>query len=367
MEFREALIHYRAGTATDEERQWIEEELEKSRLIAEYEMEQLAPEPEEAPAGEMKQIRRALNRRSRKLIFAAVAVVLALILLANWGVLPFLDRLYFDPEQETICEGISDFDLIMKYQLELHHPGASYFGSYVERTGIGRYRLGLSLQNPISGSSMIDAALDKDELTFSSSFGQEGYGVVQNLFGEDAAGTESWRGEQTETFLEKLKNLPDFVEVTGAVSFGENLSTEALLSLTEAYPEITFWWAGVACQATAPCGFSLPGYGVGYGEAPNEIYPSLEVYWSDSPASKTEIYEEHFISMLRLMKDHPSMVELFGAENYANYRLVLEEIEEQGVNIYGVYVSAAPSALLALMEEENAANLWLLDAKITVY
>ena len=36
MSFKEAMEHYRAGTATQEERQLVEEELEKNKLIAEY-------------------------------------------------------------------------------------------------------------------------------------------------------------------------------------------------------------------------------------------------------------------------------------------------------------------------------------------
>jgi hypothetical protein len=36
MTFREAMEHYRAGTATEEERQMVEQELEKSQLIAKY-------------------------------------------------------------------------------------------------------------------------------------------------------------------------------------------------------------------------------------------------------------------------------------------------------------------------------------------
>ncbi len=36
MTFKEAMEHYRAGSATEEQRQMVEEELEKSKLIAEY-------------------------------------------------------------------------------------------------------------------------------------------------------------------------------------------------------------------------------------------------------------------------------------------------------------------------------------------
>ena len=45
MEFREAMERYRAGTASPEDQARVEAELEKSRLIAEYELEQMEPMP----------------------------------------------------------------------------------------------------------------------------------------------------------------------------------------------------------------------------------------------------------------------------------------------------------------------------------
>ena len=66
MTFKEAMEHYRAGTATEEQRQLVEEELEKSKLIAEYldaqwEEEAIIPA---APEEEMKQVRKRLRKRN---------------------------------------------------------------------------------------------------------------------------------------------------------------------------------------------------------------------------------------------------------------------------------------------------------------
>lgn len=370
MEFREAMERYRAGTASPEEQALVEAELEKSRLIAEYELEQMEPlpEPEETSEEPLRKIRISLRRRNRRLALAAAVLAVVLLLLANWGILPLFDAFFFDPEQSTICEDASDFDLIMKYQLELHRPGAGYFGSHVERTGIGRYEIDLDLYNPIHGNSLVEAVLDKDKLTLSNAFAQDGYVPVLNLFDRNTVGLgEDWRGEETGRFLEKLQTLPDYIAVTAAVSFGENLTMKELLALKERHPEVTFWWAGVECSANAPCGLALDQYGAGYGEGPNALYPALEVYWENGISNQAELYEAHFKSMLRLMADHPDLASMLGGFNYANYPTVLREVEEQGVMIYGVYVSAAPSDLLALMEEEITTFLWLRSAEITLY
>lgn len=370
MEFREAMEHYRAGTASPEEQALVEAELEKSRLIAEYELEQMEPlpEPEETSYEPLRRIRKSLRRRNSRLVLAAAALVVVLLLLANWGILPLFDAFYFDPEQSTICEGISDFDLLMKYQMELHHPGAGYFGSYTERTGIGRYTVSLHLFNPVNGYSFVDAELNKGELTFSGDYLRDGYVPTVNLFAWDGRCTRAdGQDEQTESALEKVAALPDYVNVTAAVSFGEDLTMEELLELRDRHPEVTFWWAGVMCSSSVPTGVLLQSQGAGFGEAANKIYPALEIDWEDSIESEAALYEEHFRSTLRLMNAHPDLVELLNAGGYADYGYILDEVEAEGVQIYGVYVTASPSELLALMEEAATTDFRLLNAEISVH
>lgn len=369
MEFREAMERYRAGTASPEEQALVEAELEKSRLIAEYELEQMEPlpEPEETSDEPLRRIRKSLRRRNSRLVLAAAALVVVLLLLANWGILPLFDAFFFDPEQSSICEGVSDFDLLMKYQMELHHPAAGYFGSYTERTGIGRYKVSLHLFNPVNGYSFVDAELDKDDLTFSGDYLRDGYVPTVNLFArEELYSRADWRDEQTEAAIEKVKALPDYVDVTATVSFGEDLTMEELLELRDRHPEVTFWWAGVMCSSSVPTGVLLQSQGVGYGAAANEIYPALEIDSEDSIESVSELYEEHFRSMLRLMNAHPDLVELLNTGGYANYSYIIDEVETEGVKLYGVYVTASPSELLDLMEESASTDLALLSAEIRV-
>lgn len=370
MEFREAMEHYRAGTASPEEQALVEAELDKSRLIAEYELEQMEPlpEPEETSEEPLRKIRKSLRRRNSRLALAAAVLAVVLLLLANWGILPLFDAFFFDPEQSTICEDASDFDLLMKYQMELHHPGAGYFGSYTERTGIGRYTVSLHLFNPVNGYSFVDAELDKGELTFSGDYLRDGYVPTVNIFAwEGLYSRADWQDERMEAAIEKVKALPDYVDVTATVSFGENLTMEELLELRNRHPEVTFWWAGVVCSSSVPTGVLLQSQGAGFGEAANEVYPALEIDWEDSIESEAELYEEHFRSMLRLMNAHPDLVKLLNADGYANYSYILHEVEADGIKVYGVYVSAAPSDLLALMEEEITTDLWLQSAEITLY
>ena len=82
MDFKTAIEHYQNGTATEEERLWVEEELDKFLLLE-------ALVREDAPAGmpteqegsaDFQSIRRRLRKRSVLQIVTSVLLTLALLL-----------------------------------------------------------------------------------------------------------------------------------------------------------------------------------------------------------------------------------------------------------------------------------------------
>ena len=82
MEFKTALSHYQDGTANEEERSYIEEELEKAQLIAEYLDAQWehSPLPEEVSGSEMKRVRRRLRLRSASVVLTSLILVFAILI-----------------------------------------------------------------------------------------------------------------------------------------------------------------------------------------------------------------------------------------------------------------------------------------------
>ena len=110
MTFREAFEHFRQGTANEDERKLVEEELEKNRLICEYyeEEEQKeesligseAPESwnasiplKEASVQELKKIRKNLRRRGAWLVLISLILCAGTQLFVLSGMQPTLSRI----------------------------------------------------------------------------------------------------------------------------------------------------------------------------------------------------------------------------------------------------------------------------------
>ena len=98
MTFKEAMEHYRAGTASEQERQLVEQELEKSQLIAEYLDEQWDEKAfvPIAPTEEIKQVRKTLRRRNILIVLTSLALSAALLLGAVYIGIPAAEGLYWD-------------------------------------------------------------------------------------------------------------------------------------------------------------------------------------------------------------------------------------------------------------------------------
>src|SRR5690625_7532771 len=85
MNFKEILKRYKAGEATDEERQYIEQELEKYESMEEYFSddipdqlfdEEKSDEVLESSEDEAADIQKVVNRRLRKVVLTSVLIVI---------------------------------------------------------------------------------------------------------------------------------------------------------------------------------------------------------------------------------------------------------------------------------------------------
>ena len=103
MTFKDAMEHYRAGTASEEERQLVEQELEKSQLIAEYldaQWEEKPILPAAAPE-EMKQVRKSLRRRNALTVLTSLLLAAALLLGTVYIGIPAAESFYWRSEEHT--------------------------------------------------------------------------------------------------------------------------------------------------------------------------------------------------------------------------------------------------------------------------
>lgn len=377
MEFRDAFQHYKDGIATEEETAYVEAELEKHRLIAEFE-EPMMPMPEfdEQVQEELRQVKSSLRKRTCSIIVFAVLIVAALAALTRFAVVPALERSYYNPTVYNEDDYSTDFDLLMMAYSELHHPGIIYDGTVVEKKGIGSYMLTLRQMNLLKGTdSYQNATLEKDELVLPASFYADELAV--NIFAKASTPTYALDVESKAHFLASLASMPDYITVAAAVSFDEDLTMEQLVELQAAYPDLIFIWAGIRANSTDVqiyplCGMDLTGNGVVL-EKINEFYPEFDITY-DAQAGDLRwdcadplIYQNHFTSLLQYMIDHPELLDCLGGGNAEFYQNALSYVKEQGVNSYGVYVKGSPADICALSEDAAVSQVWPTDAEFSFY
>ena len=372
MIFKEAFEHYKSGIATPEEAAYIEQELEKNQLLSEYSEDDFNfnPESESAPAEELKKVKKSIRKRSHSIIVISVAIVVVLALLANFVAVPLLNNLYYNPMTKENDIYSYDIDLSFTAYTELHHAGYYYSNTLIENTGIGKYSMTLVRANASTGKpEYFTATLNKNHFTmpysYSASF------LPMNSFARASTPVYNFDSEEKERFIKELKALPDYMNVTAAVSFSEDLTMDQLINLM-GNSKVNFLWTGIrnspeGVQRYPLCGMDLTGAGVIY-EHINDKYPAFELSaCSDNRSFSASDYETHFTSLLRYTIDHADFLNaLYANKNEASYyQSVLDYVTENGVKTYGVLVNGSAADILAMMDSGTVSQIWPLDAKVT--
>ena len=371
MTFKEAMEHYRAGTATQEQRQMVEEELEKSKLIAEYldaQWEENVSIPA-APVEEMKQVRKSLRKRNARIVFTSLVLVAALALATVYIGIPAAESRYWDPAQNSYGTAYcDDLELMLAAYTELFCPDVNLVSVTSDRTGFARYDITIQYWDANRGgdSHFAFGTIDKGVLDIPQ-------GVLRhcsiNIFDRATypfyPAPENWKKNVTE----KLAQLPEYITVTVAVSFPEDKSMEELLAFHDSLKNGSIGWVGIR---TAPgteqllplCGMNPFGGGVVRSEI-NAHYPSFDLT-TDSITS--ENLAAHFQALLQFSVDQVSAgtgIDERYTVHKSYYTQALEYVEENGVYSYGCYVSASPAAILTLIENGAVSQVRIQDIWIS--
>ena len=367
MDFETAFAHYQSNTATAEETALVERELEKYRLIEDYLAAQALPElPEDTAlaSAETKAVKRRLHRRTRNTVLMAAAAMLAVLLLLQCAVSPLLNRrVYGGADDHT------DFDAAMTALTGLYMPLGAYVGSSLSHTGF-----------------MTDTvSLQFSDLTGSTRFGVRSgltlrLGALGRLSASDlrplhyaligyftptlnADGTEA---APTDYCQQALADMSDQLTVTAAVRFTDRLSSDELAALMARHPELTFLSGkvgneGVYTPQSLFC--SLTPAGIGFGDELEADYPGFTLPHTNITGAALR---QHFEAMLQCLIDHPAAAKsaaMMGNEAH-NYKRLLQDVQDNGLQFTGVWVQGTPSALLSLMDEACARSISNYEAHI---
>ena len=378
MSFEELFERYRRGDADETERERVEEELNKLRLLEEYLAEALpapaeaaSPEEEQTAAREVRAVRRRMTRRTVGVFVSAVAAVLAAVLLLQAAVLAPLNRTALNRRQTTE-QSCSDFDLAMMAFTELRLP----LGYYAMSRAGGAQTLD---RLPVRlGFDNLD--LEYDELETSLSLGKlerwteedwnylRQYGISSGGWFDTRRGVpvslDARVGGDAATQLEEL---PDYISVTAAVSFSRTISLEELAALMEENGGVTGPLEFVSAALHIPQEGRWGADDLAYlklsrGPGP-EVAPYEEFGLTDYRADN---YRRHLESLLQCLIDNPEVARWSaGPDGGADvYRAMLDYVRENSVEVCGLWVRGTGEEIAALRRSDLVTHIYVRDAQI---
>jgi len=356
MTFQELFERYRTGAATDEERQAVEAELEKFALLSDHLYGAWETDQAQAPAGELKQVKRSLRRRNFMLVLTSVVLVIAMLLS-----IPLVEKVYFDPRQQTTsCTVRSDLDIALECYYELFSPDQTYnlISSYTD-TGFGTWSIELSLLDWEAPGlhSYINATVDKNEIRFPRNtlyysptdlFDMGPVEISIDSIGYDSIYDIEWMFADAE----------EDTHMYATISFNADLSPEELFAFMDRYG-VVIRWAGVrAGHPSEPLkpliGMKLDGYREDRGI--NADYPDLQGQVTEYNA------EQHFRSMVEYVRDYErDTINIGVIEDPEYYDQVLTELDEGGLRFYGAYVTLSISTLREMANNGDVTHFKVLE------
>jgi hypothetical protein len=423
MNFKELLKRYREGTATKEEGELVEKELEKHESIEEYFSEDLSDRflqdnlsnkedpgesmgDENLPEEKDLNINRLVNRRLRKVILTSVVIVVLLYLTVFYGISAVVDGMHYDPTTVTKAEeGVSprtDFHFDMKAYISLNMPGyaMSSFTPVVSE-GFGNYEVYYPLRNLLSRQTQnYNVGVSRGGLTYADGgifdtdnrhYLWEGFDIIRYPGNgeEDESYQEMEIERKNDITLEYLDALNPLSYLSMHMVFEEDLSMMEFYQLSRQHPSLDFKWVGIRTVSpdtrwSENQPMHLIGFNPNTGDEPSsshrpdpEDYPlfNLNDRWEEPLRSEeefAEIYETHFHSRLRYLSSREEFIEIFDYNPYKVdfYEESLEYIEQEGIYTYGVVVYGTAEEFSEAVEDLPYESLYIdevLPAKPNIY
>lgn len=385
MAFRELLEKYRDGTATPEEREQAERELEKFDALAEYMLGQDMPQAADAepPKGELQKIRRNIKRRNVLLVCIAAAVACGVVAAAS-ALEPALSKLLWYDPAEVYSPGSEEYstqklDSHIAVMTELIMPGVRMENAAIEPQGWGKYALSIGKYDLSSGEQgVVSGSIARGRVSFADEF----YNTCSlNAFSRSAPGLSAKPEpmgvvKDRETAKNALAGLPDYIWLEGYVSLGRDWSMAELAAFHEkmeqALERSYMGWVGVRCapedtQKRPLAGFQADTSGWILSEV-EERYPYYEIVeHRDEPLA--EVWAAHFNALLQYAADNADFygrAEPNGHKSFLDTEGIQKYVEQNGVNTYGFVYYGTPQDFLQILAEPDVEGLFLSDSRVRI-
>ena len=170
-----------------------------------------------------------------------------------------------------------------------------------------------------------------------------------------------------ETLIARLDALPEYMRLTSAVSLNKVLTVDELADIMARHPDVDFlsanvWVDGAYNYDTLHC--SLQHMMLVYGDDLEEDYPGLQL--REYKNLTGEDITQHFRAMVQYLAEHPEVAKAGPDEPY-RYKEMLLNLEEDGLEVLGLWVQGTPDQITALLDEELVRSVRNYDARIQLW
>lgn len=422
MNYKELLDRYKKGNVTEEERQLIEQELEKQEALEEYLSDALDEEinhiseisSDEIHDEETSKIKKSVNSKFRKIVLKSVLAIIALYIGVFYIASGVVDLLYYDPSATSQSEEQEykspDFYYDMQAYVSLNMPGHSINSfTFQEPKGFGKYEASYSLRDLFTDSDQrhfVDISKDRLTSAMDGIFSREnrfgiwdGFEKIKYVFPDDDDIEKSIeirdrfisiKNEDTIRYLNELNPLS---YISMSIVFDEDLNMKDFYNMNAEYKAIKFKWVGIrTLEPEKTWSENQPMHLIGFNPNQNDepssaLRPDLETYpffyledmW-ESPLfigknpleAMPEIYETHFKSRLKYLSNQEKFIGMFDYNFYKTdfYNDALEYVDENGIKTYGVLAFGTADEFLKYIDEVTYDSIYInqvLPTKPNIY
>ena len=382
MKYSELLKLYKAGQLDKEQTEKVESDIERQQSISEYlfdeeqifDFEEADIEDESTPQSEnnfVDTINKSIRKAFIKMGVVSGTAIIAIVMLIVFVVPKAVNLFYYNPSAVVGEKNGIDtvqMSLDMAVYTELYSPKNYSDLVLVDENGYADYDIYIPQNYFIDGRKTdVAGKINRNKLTlydpniftqpYIATFVTEEIGLKTGFSREDLAG-------DLEASKEQLQELDENEYYRAYITMSDVKTYAELVSWCEAN-NITPEWCNICTKQNNEYYFE-DNVGFLYSTScadlyyDNEKYPYLTQFdLSLSSEDKDKAYSEdlmetHFISMLKYIGEQETFCKMMGIDpEFKFYDELIENVEENGLNIFGFTVVAQKDEILRISETQD--------------
>lgn len=388
MKFKDAYEHYQNGTASDEEKQFVEEHMEEFQILLDASLKEESMNKEDINV--YNDVKRII--RKRRIRFVVTLIILIAVILSGmklWKIYTVYNIRAIDETAEKNATSI--YSNIQVIESELYNPEYHQSALHFRDTPKGTYNYSFS-NKPVIDINNNDyfGTYDYQYEFKKTSLNGPGYSVSANsMLGYDMNHSyvmvnDHLTKNQNPIDLSIIESYPVKTKFAIFVKMDEEMSIDQVLEMEKTYKkqgvEMGVSWMPIYYNERSEneeyfpvsLGFDFYNYDV-YSEITgydSEKYPYLSIqqdqFGEDGQqqyvAETGEMYLQHVNSMLTYLMDHKDVLNTFGYR-VSEIELAQEIVQKQGLRSDALFLVAEREDLLEVLKNEHFISGHIVDVK----